>query len=475
MLCDPVTYQCIYHILDGLRMGLSSFSGTSRVSVIYAMEPEDPLHVYDPQGLLRDHEPPLREFYRDSGSWRLSFPQVRTTRSFETISEDIQLVGMISFAAKSPTMFYQRWFTEHHPDMCCTGPSVEWMENAAWLLSQHCGDANVSLAETSGHVLQQWALHAVRNFIVDERSKVLGLDTHLRIYPVLESVLAISRTLEEGKAARGDLAFVEPKFLPDVRFLARFPDMEPPLLTNTKHVRKLLQTAEDPDHMLVSDGMCVLGIATHPLPPSSIKATFFGGPGFLHLDDNCICSFSDGGYRSSNRRAKLVQLEESLLDTDLDSFARHHMFQVISRLVHSAQRRKHGCTLVVDLNSRPVKIPGQHLVDPLDLLDPAQLSLTKSLSQVDGALHLGADLKLHGFACLLDGRAVAVESRSRGARFNSALRFSSEHEKILVVVVSEDRGVSIIQHGMEMTAVCDWKPFYACLTPPPTLEDWLKS
>ena len=34
---------------------------------------------------------------------------------------------------------------------------------------------------------------------------------------------------------------------------------------------------------------------------------------------------------------------------------------------------------------------------------------------VDGALHIGADGYLHGFACLLDGRAIAGENRAREA------------------------------------------------------------
>ena len=472
MLCDPVQYQCIYHILDGLRMGLSHFSGASRAALIYAMQQDGPLHVYDPQGLLRDHEPRLREFYHDPGPWRQT-TAATTARSFETLREDFQLVGLVSLAARSTTLFYQRWFTEHHPDMCCTGPTEEWLENAAWLLAQHCGDANVLLADTSGHVLQQWALHAVRNCIVDRRSELIGLDTHLRIYPILDAVLGISRTLEEGAAPRGVLAFVEPRFLTSVRFLARFPDLEPPLLENHKHVRKLLQAVEDSDLMLASDGKHVLGIATHPLPRSSVKAEFKGGPGFLFLDDACLCSFSDGNFRSTTRRAKLVQLEENLLDMDLDPFHRHYLFRIVSRLVHHAQDLKHGCTLVLDLNPAPMTIPGQQLVNPLDLMDESRLRLTMSLSKVDGALHIGADIKLHGFACLLDGKAVPVENRSRGARFNSALRFTAEREKIIVVVVSMDRGVSIIQHGMELTAVCEWKPFYACLAPPPTLAEWL--
>ena len=73
---------------------------------------------------------------------------------------------------------------------------------------------------------------------------------------------------------------------------------------------------------------------------------------------------------------------------------------------------------MVDLNNPPITISGQKLTHPLNLQEPKLLELAKSLAKVDGALHIGADLNLHGFACLLDGRSIPGEDRSRGARFN---------------------------------------------------------
>jgi len=55
---------------DGLRQGLSRFSGPSRVALLYAEKPDDPIRVYDPQELLRGHESMLREIYLDSPEWR---------------------------------------------------------------------------------------------------------------------------------------------------------------------------------------------------------------------------------------------------------------------------------------------------------------------------------------------------------------------------------------------------------------------
>jgi len=81
---------------------------------------------------------------------------------------------------------------------------------------------------------------------------------------------------------------------------------------------------------------------------------------------------------------------------------------------------------------------------------------------LDGALHIGEDMNLHGFACILDGKTVPGENRARGDRFNSALRFTAEHHDIVVIVVSSDRPVSIIQDGIELNAQCEWNSVSAC-------------
>jgi DNA integrity scanning protein DisA with diadenylate cyclase activity len=102
------------------------------------------------------------------------------------------------------------------------------------------------------------------------------------------------------------------------------------------------------------------------------------------------------------------------------------------------------------------------------------LDLTKSLARVDGALHIEKESRLLGFACLLDGRSVPGEDRARGARFNSAVRFTAAHKGIFVVVVSADRPVSVIQDGVELSAHCQWTSVSTCTVSLPTLDEWIE-
>lgn len=476
MVNQAFANKCIYDTLDGLRDGLSHYSQTSRAALVYALEPHDPIRVYDPQHLLQGHQPKFEELYLQSEKWREKPRAQSGVRPFAHIypEENLELAGLISFSARSVSMFYQVWFSEHHPDMCSTGPTKCWLEHAAWRLSHDLANEGELYTGISGYFLREYASHAVRDYILDEMNVRLGWDFQIRVYPILDAILGISNTREEGAAPRGELTFVEPATLGSIEFVAHFPLMEQPNLENYKHVRKLLMAVENSSRKLVSDGKTIVGIANGKIPGFRISADFKGHAGFLKLNDSPICSFFDGRFHSSTRRAKLVEVEEALIESALAAENAADLFKIVAAIAHSAEELKHGCTLVIDLNDEPVDISGQGLEKPLDLRRVDLLDLARSLARVDGALHIGADLKLHGFACLLDGPAIAVEDRARGARFNSALRFTARHDNILVVVVSSDRPVSIIQEGLELNATCQWQPVTSFITTPPTLETWLK-
>ncbi len=464
--------QCIYDALEGVQAGLSLFSQPSRVAVLYAFHPGDDLRVYDPQYLLEGHEPRFRELFLESESWRHFDDRLKGYDAIKPV-KDLGLAGLISYGGRSNSVFYQVWFTEHHPDMCSTAPTERWLEHAVDRLSRDVASEQYLYTGISGAFLREYATHAVRDSIVDHMNSALGMDTQLRVFPILDAVLGISRTPEEGEWARGELMFIDPRNLEDIRYLALFPADERPLLSNYKHVRKLLQAVEASSRRLVSEGRSIVGISNGEPPPFYLVADFRSRHGFLRLNDEPLCSFADGRFHSTTHRAKLVQVEELLLESPLETARRDALFKIITDIVHTAETQKHGCTLVVDLNDAPRDFPGHRLQRPLDLTQPDSLELAKALSKVDGAVHIGADLCLHRFACLLDGRAIPGEDRARGARYNSALRFTAEHDHIAVVVVSSDRPVSVIQEGVELSAQCALEPVSACVVMPPTLKEWI--
>ena len=469
--------RCITDTLSGIREGLSRFSGESRVAVVYCLAPDAELFILDPQNLLYGYEPKLSEIYLGSNAWRQQDKFIFNRNTFNQIEPvpSLQLDGRVSCGGKSGSVFYQMWFTEHHPDICSIGPTERWLEHAVLRFSHDIADERTLYTGISGSFLREYATHAVYDYIVDMINLRLGLDTRIDIYHILDSVLGISKTPEESVRPHGKLLFVEPRFLSGIDFLARFKKDEQPKVNHFKHVRKLLQAVEHSDRKLISDGISIIGITEGFLPEFHIAADFQGKIGFLSLENEKICSFIHGSYTSNTYRARLVEVEEALLDYDLDAGSRDCLFHAIVSIVHSAQNKKFGCALVIDLAREKAFISGQDINPPIDLRLPNQLDLACALSKVDGALHLRPDLHLHAFACLLDGHCIDGEDRARGARYNSALRFTAEHPQTIIIVVSADRPVSVIQHGKEIhNRNCLTAPTRCAIHPEP-LQQWLAS
>ena len=459
-----------------MRDGLSLFSGPSRIAVIFSVSEGTELFVYDPQNLLRGYEPKLKDIYFGDHSWTRTYERKAPFDSYNYIETqpNLQLDGLISCGGASSPVCYQMWFTDHHPNLCSIGPTACWLEHAVLRFSHDMANESSLYTGISGSFLREYSSHAVRDYLVDKANQKLGLDYHIRVYPVLDAILGISKTNEEGALPYGKLAFIEKHFLDIVNCLAQFEGDERPPLSNFKHVRKLLQAVEHSDDTLISDGYTILGIASNIIPQFHISVDFQGKLGFLSTNDEVICSFQDGSFSSNTHRAKLFEVEETLLDSSMEPSSRNDLFQMVKILVHNAEDKVFGCTIVLDLAESSADIAGQSLTPPLDLRDPNKLRLASALAKVDGALHIRADLHLHAFACLLDGHRIKTENRARGARYNSALRFTAQYPETIVIVVSSDRPVSVFQQGKEIQNRFSEGHLTQCTLCPVLLKEWLE-
>ncbi len=475
MLANTFITRCIRETLSGLRDGLSQFSGESRSAIIFSLKKEDELCICDPQNLLRGYEPKLNAIYFDEKDYCEPFEPHNGKFSYNLIEPqaNLQLDGLISHGGSSSPVYYQMWFTEHHPNICSVLPTECWLEHAVLRLSHDIANDSTLYTGISGSFLREYGTHAVHDCVVDMAGITLGLDIQIHIYPMLESILGISKTNEEGVRPFGMLSFLEPRFLDQITFLARFKSAEQPKLDNFKHVRKLLQATEFSNRTLISDGTNIIGIAEKTFDAFNVTADFQGKFGFLYAKDELICSFQDGRYNSNTHRAKLFEVEEALLDFDLEPTIRNDLFKIVSALVHNAEDKMFGCTFVLDLAGEITSIAGQSLTPPIDLTETDKLQLAANLSKVDGALHIRANLHLYGFACLLDGFSVPNEDRARGARYNSALRFTAQHRDTIVVVVSSDRPVSVFQQGKEIMSNYSHYESSKCNLFPIHLKEWL--
>ena len=115
--------SCIRESMEGLREGLTHFSGPSRTAVIYAIKPEDPIYIYDPQNLLAGHEPKIKELYLDVDAWRRRINLCYDKKKFSNLvpEKNLELAGLIYL----------------------------------WRMLKFCGLSNVVYRTPSGHVLHR--------------------------------------------------------------------------------------------------------------------------------------------------------------------------------------------------------------------------------------------------------------------------------------------------------------------------------
>ncbi len=472
---NTFTSQVVSEILSGLREGLTKFSGPTRVAAIYRLGVEDDFYVCDPEDLLRGHETIIRRKFFSNGEQPVSTPHGLCDEPYSHIDRvaNLELDGIISYGGQSGPVPYQMWLTDHHPEIVSVGPTQRWLEHAALRFSHDVANERELYSGISGRFLSEYATHAVHDHIAYELENRASNANRFAIYPILHGILGISKTREERRSPHGELVFIDPADVHTIDFMARFEATELPELDNHKHVRKLLQAVQKFRNRLVSNGTQILGIARGRIDAFHLTADFRGLFGFFRVNDQTVCSFADGAYSSATHQAKLFEVEEALLDYDLDSSIRSSLFHIISSIVHYAETEYFGCAIVLDLN-RPISlIAGQNLDQPLDLERSNILDLACDLARVDGALQIGIDRRLHRFACLLDGPTIPTEDRARGARYNSALRFTSRNPHTVIVVISSDRPVSVIRNGREYLGSTNRRLFSRPLARPQILQNWL--
>ncbi|MCI0155741.1 diadenylate cyclase [Leifsonia shinshuensis] len=115
-------------------------------------------------------------------------------------------------------------------------------------------------------------------------------------------------------------------------------------------------------------------------------------------------------------------------------------------LTDQAAEQQHGTMLVVrvDADDEAERLAPQALAIAPRRLDPASLA---SLTAIDGAILVAPDAQCHAVGVILDGHAVAgVGDPSRGARYNSALRYhqGAPEGTTLIVIVSEDGMINLL-------------------------------
>jgi hypothetical protein len=112
--------------------------------------------------------------------------------------------------------------------------------------------------------------------------------------------------------------------------------------------------------------------------------------------------------------------------------------------VSAAMDQRHGTMLVVsdDAPNEAQRLKSQAIeIEPIKL----NKALVERISGIDGAILVDRDCKCYAIGVILDGIATDEGDPSRGARYNSALRYIGSSEfPVVCLVVSEDGYVNMV-------------------------------
>jgi hypothetical protein len=117
------------------------------------------------------------------------------------------------------------------------------------------------------------------------------------------------------------------------------------------------------------------------------------------------------------------------------------------RILEAAIDQPYGTMIVVSdhAEDEAIRLQSQGTrIEPVVLSD----EMVRRVAAIDGALLLDSEGRCHAIGVILDGRATSDGKPSRGARYNSALRYvHGAGGATLAVVISEDGRVDLLPEG----------------------------
>ena len=142
-----------------------------------------------------------------------------------------------------------------------------------------------------------------------------------------------------------------------------------------------------------------------------------------------------------------VPLKKTVFQSDVrrifDGIQDEHLPR-LWEIIEAAVKQKHGTLIAI---SAEAQNEGERLKRQSMPIEPFELTaeMVSRLTSIDGALLVDITGRCHGLGVILDGMADEAGDPSRGARYNSAIRYvKSRTFPTMCVVVSEDGYVDII-------------------------------
>ena len=255
----------------------------------------------------------------------------------------------------------------------------------------------------------------------------------------------ISSLMYEGAKGVGSLLLANPEDS-TVDFLVRF--AKPVPFNKHRWSRKVLELASSGNPLIAScTEILGLGHVAAGIDPWESQNIFQ-----IDFLDHYYWRLSCGNEVMLVSKYGVPSLPQKIFNNDwhLDTYQRifpescEKDIDRFAELLETAARQRHGSMLVVaeDAASETHRLQGEGTrIEPVELTP----DLYRQVSSIDGAVIIDPGGLCHAIGVILDGQSGPKCTPSRGARYNSAVRYIYSSDKSrLAVVISDDQTIDII-------------------------------
>ncbi len=266
------------------------------------------------------------------------------------------------------------------------------------------------------------------------------------LHGLYDACNTISSLKYEGADGLGKMIIAK-KDHPNIRLTLQL--KEPIKVRDYRKVRKFLELSND-NAVIISDSALIYGLGEqtgkyNPKNESLFEINFISHFKWEVLHDNNPMMVVE--YRQPNLpkdRIDRVKFYSDLkrIFKDIDKNQLDNLWDITTE----ATKQKHGTMLVISDNA---KAEAERLGKQSFSLKPLKLTIgiVQQITSIDGSVLIDKDGICHAIGVILDGLATDKGDSSRGARYNSAIRyyehFGTKHPTVLVII-SEDGMINLI-------------------------------
>lgn len=279
--------------------------------------------------------------------------------------------------------------------------------------------------------------------------KITGIELKSKIITHLNNISSIpyeSKYIKNGKLAIFKSKRCIDEYIDNIEpLIIEFPKETRIEINDYKATRKVMQMSNE-NFIIISDGVYIYGISktNEKINNLATIVTFNGYYSMTINIDKKNINFKYGNIINVSKVKevtvnKAIESIESLFK-NLTEYQKLNLTNIIEEI----KKQKKGSMLIISKNASK---EAERLKYQSTVIIPKEITedIMKSISNIDGSIIIDENGICYAIGVIVDGVACKFGDKSRGARFNSAIKYINERkEEAVAIVISEDKMIDII-------------------------------